>query len=69
MNVYRIDYHDPFEGLLTRWAGNKAEAQRTQADILREYDEADKDPPRITIRPVYIPSHKEGLLRWLNINV
>jgi hypothetical protein len=69
MNVYRIDYFDQDNGWNTRWGRNKSDAGQIQQWILTQYDEQDKEPPQIVVRPVYIPCKKTALLKWLNTHV
>ena len=66
MRVYRINMYDADLGALVGWAGSKREATATLSAHKRARAAAASGPEGV--EPVDIPTHKNGLIAWLNAN-
>lgn len=67
MQVYRMEYHDPDDGSLLEWHSAKKDAVRRLKYLQWKRGTSPAGPEGI--EKVYIPTDKDGLIRWLNFNL
>ena len=64
MNLWRATYWDPVRGFRTVWGESASDAVQRVAEIRRNELIADDESPQVSL--VVLPTHKRGLLAWLN---
>ena len=66
MLLYKVEWDDVHAGRMLSWHPSSAEARKERKRIRREETGGDFEVIKAEIYMVDVPTHKAGLVAWLN---